>query len=84
MKNVLEFIERLSDSSIVIYCLLLCVLVGISDYVTGDFSLSLFYIVPIAMSSWFVGKKAGNFIALLCGLELYAINLLVAPENTSK
>lgn len=83
MKNVLEFMKRLSDRTIVMFCLLLCILVGFLDYITGDFSLSLFYFVPIAISSWLVGKKTGYYIAIPCGIELYVINLFAAPENTS-
>ena len=83
MKRALKSIKKLPERYIVMLCLLLCVLVGISDYVTGDFSLSLFYLVPIAISSWLVGKRAGTYIAMICGLELYAANLLVTSVKTS-
>ncbi len=83
MKIAIEFIERLPERSIVLVCLLLCFLVGSTDYITGDFSISLFYFVPIAMSSWFIGKRTCYYIAMICGMELYIINLLVAQEKTS-
>jgi light-regulated signal transduction histidine kinase (bacteriophytochrome) len=64
-------------------CLLFCLLVGGADYSTGDFSLSLFYFVPIASASWFIGNRAGYCIALMCSAELSIINLIVVPEKTS-
>lgn len=78
MKTVLEYFERLPDRSIVTVSLLLCLLIGFGDYITGDLSLSLFYFLPIAISSWFIGKKVGNYISMVCGVELYVIDLLVA------
>lgn len=67
MKKILEYVERLPDRSKVIGCLLLSLLLGVADYITGDFSLSLFYFLPIAFASWFIGKRAGFFISMLCG-----------------
>ena len=44
-------------------------LVGILDMVTGiELSVSLFYLIPIAITSWFLGKRAGLFISLLSGI----------------
>jgi light-regulated signal transduction histidine kinase (bacteriophytochrome) len=81
MKAVLNYIGRLSDHSKAMGCLLLCLLVGAADYSTGDFSLSLFYFVPIALASWFIRNRAGIYIAIVCSVELYIINLVAAPEK---
>jgi light-regulated signal transduction histidine kinase (bacteriophytochrome) len=67
----------------VIGCLLLSLLLGVADYITGDFSLSLFYCFPIAVASWFIGKRAGLFISILCGAELFIADQLVAPTYVS-
>ena len=50
MRTVLENIEGLPDRSKVMGCLLLSLLVGAADYSAGDYSLSLFYFVPIALA----------------------------------
>jgi len=81
MKTVLTYIERLPDHSKTIGCLLICLLVGAADYSTGDFSLSLFYVVPIALASWFIRNRAGIYIAIVCSAELFIINFIVAPEK---
>ena len=83
MKKILEYVERLPDRSKVIGCLLLSLLLGVADYITGDFSLSLFYFLPIAFASWFIGKRAGFFISMLCSAELFIADQLVAPAYVS-
>jgi light-regulated signal transduction histidine kinase (bacteriophytochrome) len=83
MGNVLDFVERLADRSKVMGCLLLTLLFGVADYITGDFSLSLFYCIPIAIASWFIGRRAGFFISMVCSAELLITNQLVAPAYVS-
>lgn len=39
--------------------LALILLLGWLDYITGDYSLIIFYLVPIALVAWFVGKTSG-------------------------
>jgi len=83
MKKILDYVEGLPYRSKVIGCLLLNVLLGVADYITGDFSLLMFYFLPISFASWFIGKRAGFFIPMVCGVELFIIDLLVAPENVT-
>jgi hypothetical protein len=45
--------------------LLLLVLLGWLDYITGDYSLIIFYLIPVGLASWFVGKKSGLVFCLL-------------------
>jgi Flp pilus assembly protein protease CpaA len=40
--------------------------IGWFDYVTGDFSLALFYLAPVAIATWFANRATGWFIAVLC------------------
>ena len=35
------------------------------DYVTGDFSLAVFYFAPVVLSTWYAGRASGWFIGLL-------------------
>lgn len=42
---------------------------GVLDAVTGyEFGFSFFYLLPVAMTSWFIGFKPGLAISLACGL----------------
>jgi light-regulated signal transduction histidine kinase (bacteriophytochrome) len=83
MKKILEYVERLPDRSKVIGCLLLSLLLGVADYITGDLSIAVFYFLPIAIACWFIGKRAGFFISMLCSAELFIADQLVAPEYVS-
>lgn len=57
--------------------------IGGLDYVTGDFSLMVLYLIPIFCASWFIGLRASLFISIFCGVELFVTNLLVAPGGGS-
>lgn len=83
MKKILDYVEGLPGRTKLIGCLLLSLLLGVADFITGDLSLSLFYFLPIAFASWFIGKRAGFFISLLCGAELFITDQLVAPAYVS-
>jgi hypothetical protein len=51
MKTILDYIEKLPDRSKILGCLLLSLLLGAADYLTGDLSHSLFYFLPIAIAA---------------------------------
>jgi light-regulated signal transduction histidine kinase (bacteriophytochrome) len=50
---------------------------GSADYLTGDLSLGVFYIVPIAFATWFLGRKAGFVISVTCVIEIFLTNSFV-------
>lgn len=79
MKRKLKIIESFSDRSKVIICLLLCFILGIADYVTGDLSLLIFYSFPIVFAAWFIGQRAGVYFALLSSMQIFIIEMLVVP-----
>jgi len=43
----------------------LVAVIGWFDYVTGDFSLAVFYLVPVSLATWYAGRASGWFIGLL-------------------
>jgi hypothetical protein len=48
-------------------CLALVVLLGVADYLTGDYSLVIFYLIPITCASWLTSWKGGAATAVACG-----------------
>ena len=56
-----------SPTAAVIESALLMLLIGWIDYKTTDFAITLFYFAPVVLASWRAGRKAGWFIAALCG-----------------
>ncbi len=58
-------------------CLLAAVLIGLIRFLTGpEFALSLFYILPIALATWYAGRWSGITVSLAS-----AISWLIADLN---
>lgn len=67
---LMHTLERKRSSVIIEVSLVLAVLVGILDHVTGmEVSISLFYLVPIAIAAWYTGRWAGLGFSFLCAVE---------------
>jgi signal transduction histidine kinase len=69
MLAFLKNLERHSRAAIIVAALLMVAAVGYLDYATGpDISLSVFYLLAVALAVWFVGAGFGVFIA---GLSVF-------------
>lgn len=65
----MKSIEGYSKPFIVLTGLVLVAIIGVLDYVTGvEIASSIFYLVPILLVGWFVGKKEGIFISIASSL----------------
>jgi len=72
--------KRTVISSSVALLFLLCWL----DYITGDYSLIIFYLLPVSLTAWFVGKKTGIFFCFLSLLARTTADFsLYPPEQRS-
>ncbi|GFO65856.1 hypothetical protein M1B72_02530 [Geomonas paludis] len=49
----------------------LVVLLGYVDYLTGDYSLLLFYLAPVSLIAWQGGRRGALLVSLLAGLARY-------------
>jgi diguanylate cyclase (GGDEF)-like protein len=66
MLRIIEFLDRQRKSSLMVLSFLLVVLVGLADRLTGpDVSLLVFFLIPIFLAVWFVGKRAGLLISMI-------------------
>src|SRR5215831_12602502 len=65
-----------SPTAAVVESALLMLLIGWIDYVT-DFNVTVFYFVPVVLATWRAGRKAGWFIAALCGATVLTADLMV-------
>lgn len=55
--------------------------VGLMDYLTGrDVSLSVFYLAPIALTTWFVNKRTGALFALLSTVTWFLADDMGRPH----
>ena len=65
-----------SPTAAVIESAFLMLLIGWIDYIT-DFNVTVFYFVPVVWATWRAGRKAGWFIATLCGATVLIADLMV-------
>lgn len=53
---------------VIVVGFLLVALVGYVDYITGDYSVLIFYLLPIALAAWYVGRFGGIAMATASGV----------------
>lgn len=62
--NLLKHLPKRSNPFVLALGFLLIVLVGTIDYVTGpEISFSIFYLIPVSLVAWIVGKRSGILIS---------------------
>ena len=66
MSGLLDFAKRRSRAFLVGAALVIVLIVGLADYLTGfELVFSVFYLVAVALAAWFVGKGSGVAISIL-------------------
>ena len=66
MNGPLDFVKRRSRSSLIGAALVIVLIVGLADYLTGfEIVFSVFYLMAVALAVWFVGKSFGVLISIL-------------------
>lgn len=48
-----------------LYCTVILLFLGWLDIATGDYSLIVFYLIPVSLAAWFVSKRCGLLFCLL-------------------
>jgi two-component system NtrC family sensor kinase len=72
---------RLSRANVTALAVALVAAIGWFDYVTGNFSLALFYLVPVAAATWYAGRVNGWFVALLSAVAWLVSDLALNPSD---
>ena len=66
MDKLFSKISRMKSNSILGLSILLLLFIGFVDWITGaELSISIFYLVPIALSAWFINRWNGIMLALM-------------------
>jgi diguanylate cyclase (GGDEF)-like protein len=63
-KMIQTFSSR-TPSVTLLFCSVLLLFLGWLDIVTGDYSLIVFYLIPVSLAAWFIGKRSGLLFCLL-------------------
>jgi hypothetical protein len=64
-------IRKLPRWLLILIGVLLSIVVGLLDYVTGDYSLLIFYAIPVVLEGWFVGRWGVAVVAVVAGLARF-------------
>src|SRR5687768_4565016 len=64
--HLLSTLNRWSRRSIILLVAALFIVIGLVDSLTGvEITISIFYLLPIAMAAWFLGRAAGLMTAVI-------------------
>lgn len=70
-------LTRWSRARIAVVSLAVTLLVGAVDFTTGyEISFSLFYLLPVSLSAWYAGLRAGAAMALVAGVVWLTADVL--------
>lgn len=77
-----EKMPALHPCAIFALAILMIPIIAIGDKLTGiEISLTLFYVVPVAIAAWFCGLGAGLFAAMCCAIAALISQYLDEPKD---
>jgi len=82
--NMMEFLRRQSVRFNVAGGAILALLVGVPDYFFGSkVSFSMFYLIPVALTSWYAGRTAGMLVACVSAATWLTVDIFSGVAYTS-
>jgi diguanylate cyclase (GGDEF)-like protein len=70
-------LKNWNKSLIIVAGIVLIFLIGSLDFFSGfEISFSVFYLVPVVLITWFIGKKTGIIASIICAITLYLADWL--------
>jgi diguanylate cyclase (GGDEF)-like protein len=68
-KRVLTFFENRTERAMALMAISITLLLGSLDFATGtELNFLLFYLLPIALASWYLNRNSGIYLAIMCSL----------------
>lgn len=78
-RHIFQMLNRLEGLPVWLHCLIACLgllIIAVVDYVTGtEIHFFIFYALPIAYVSWFLGRRNGSLVVLLSALIFWWVNV---------
>ncbi|MFH0990956.1 MAG: histidine kinase dimerization/phospho-acceptor domain-containing protein [bacterium] len=75
--NIYHYLSSRSHLFLFTSSCVLTLLLGVIDYLTGtEVSFSIFYLTPVSIVAWFVGKRPAIMISLLAGISWLLADIL--------
>lgn len=82
--RLLTSLDLMSKHWLIVIALGTVFIISSIDYVTGtELSLTLFYLIPITMTSWALGKNSGLAFSVFCASIWLTTDLLAGKEFSS-
>jgi hypothetical protein len=79
LRPIIRTVEALPNWQFVSYAGVAILVIGVIDHVTGPItSLTIFYLIPVAATAWFVSQRAANVLALFAAMA-WAISDRIGP-----
>jgi serine phosphatase RsbU (regulator of sigma subunit) len=73
-------VSKLGTVSLIGISFLFLLIIGFGDWVTGaELSISIFYLIPIALSAWFIHRWAGIMLALMSIIIWFFADIFNSP-----
>ena len=80
MADTIKLLDKQPKWLMFVIGLILVAILGYVDYLTGEYSLLVFYLIPIALVSFYVGCWQGILIAVLSGVARYVTDHIFASN----
>lgn len=72
-----NYLEGLGRGRLIAAALAVVLVIGGGDYLTGPlYSATIFYLIPIAVSAWYGGRRAGILVSVVSAAALLVASLL--------
>ncbi len=82
--RILKFLESQPKLDILLIVVIGIATVASLDFMTGfEVSLSLFYLFPVSLATWILGKKAGVFVSCLSAITWLFVNYILNEYTSS-
>ncbi len=82
--RLLNYLAGRSKTTVWLITALSLIALGLIDYITGSkISITFFYLLPVSLASWSLGKTPGRMMALLSALIVQAGQLLGGGESSA-
>lgn len=77
IKNINNFISKMALWKILLLVFLFIFIVALFDYITGfEMSFSIFYLVPVSISSWYIKRSLSFFICIISAFTWMIIDVI--------
>jgi diguanylate cyclase (GGDEF)-like protein len=75
--NLSEYLKKQPKPYLIMVSFMIIILIGIADYLTGEeVSSAIFYLLPVSLSAWFIGKGAALLISFISAITWITADLI--------